>query len=165
MTTLPRLRSSSHRLAAVGTGALAALILLAPRPAQALTDEEVYRTLRFQVSPPGARIMGMGGAGIAVADDPGAAYTNPAGLAYLDRPQVMMSFKGTSFDDTAMSTFGTVPGLSPSIASGEVLLEEDGVFAPDFISYVHPLGKRSHFVNQRRQRRGVAFGQFANAAG
>jgi hypothetical protein len=150
------------QIAAAPVLALVALVLIAPRPASALTDEEVYRTLRFQVDAPGARAMGMGGAGVAVADDPGAAYTNPAGLAFLDRPQIMMSFKGTNFDDSAWSTSGTVPGLVPSTASGALLLEEDGVFAPEFLSYVHPIGKRWVVGVSRHERLNVERDSFAS---
>ena len=110
-------------------------------PASALTDEEVYRTLRFSVAVPGARAMGMGGASIAIADDPGAVYSNPAGLGFLDRPQAMLDFRGSAFDDTAESHPGDfLLGGLKTPATGTILLEEDGVVSPHFLGYAHPIG-------------------------
>src|SRR5687767_15117466 len=63
-----------------------ACVLALAGPAQALTDEEVFRSFRFNTPPPGARALGMGGAFIGLADDATATFTNPAGLGYLMRP-------------------------------------------------------------------------------
>lgn len=142
MTTSPLAPSLAGRRRAL-VAALVGLpfaLALSPRPAAALTDEEVFRTLRFQVEPPGARSMGAGGAQIAVADDPSAVYTNPSGLGFLDRPQVMLDFKGTAFDDSAWSATGLVPGLTPPGAAGQILLEDDNVGSASFIGYAHPIG-------------------------
>jgi hypothetical protein len=46
----------------------------------------------------GARAMGMSGAFSALADDPSAAYWNPAGLALLDRPEIL-GMLGSYFND------------------------------------------------------------------
>jgi hypothetical protein len=54
---------------------------------------------------PGPRAAAMGGAFVAVADDPSAVYWNPAGYSLIDRPEVSVSGIGliqssTSFDQT-----------------------------------------------------------------
>ncbi len=145
-------------------------------PARALTDEEVFRTLRFAVASPGARAMGMGGATIAVADDPGAAFSNPAGLGFLDRPQVMMDYRGTSFDDTAETHPGDfLFGGLKSPAAGTVLVEEDGVLSPHFLGYAHPIGdqwtlafSRHEWISHERDTfstyTSTIFPQFENSA-
>lgn len=123
-----------------GLGSTLLLVGLAST-AHAVTDEEIFRTLNFSVSPPGARAMGMGGATIAIADDPGAVFSNPAGLGFLDRPQAMLDFRGTVQEDTAESHPGdfSLGGLKTP-ASGNILLEEDGVVSPNFVGYAHPIG-------------------------
>ncbi|RLC20959.1 MAG: hypothetical protein DRI57_03525 [Deltaproteobacteria bacterium] len=55
----------------------------------------------------GARAMGMGGAFIAVADDATAASWNPAGLTWLERPEI--SFVGALFHRTEDNTYGKHP--------------------------------------------------------
>ena len=143
MTTSIRAHYTGRSARTIAAAALVAA-LGAPRPSSALTDEEVYRNLRFQVEAPGARAAGMGGAHVAVADDPAAAWTNPSGLGFLSRPQVFLSFKGTAFDDTAGSIPGLIPGLSPAGSVGSLLLEDDSVASADYIGYMHPIG--SHWV-------------------
>lgn len=54
----------------------------------------------------GARAMGMGGAFVAVADDPSAAYWNPAGLTQLEVPMLLMSY-GSLFDGKTQSLYGS----------------------------------------------------------
>ena len=131
--------TSARRLAAAFAGAMLAAGFATP--ASAITDEEVFRTLRFSVATPGARAMGMGGASIALADDPGAVFSNPAGLGFLDRPQAMLDFRGSALDDTAESHPGDfLLGGLKTPASGTILLEEDGVVSPHFLGYAHPIG-------------------------
>lgn len=55
----------------------------------------------------GARAMGMGGAFIAVADDATAASWNPAGLTWLERPEI--SFVGALFHRTEDNTYRKYP--------------------------------------------------------
>ena len=56
--------------------------------AYAITDSETNASIPFNLSAPGARSMGMGGAFLGLADDATAAYTNPAGLTQLVTPEV-----------------------------------------------------------------------------
>lgn len=46
---------------------------------------------KFLSIPVGARALGMGGAFVAVADDPSAMYWNPAGIARLNRPEALLA--------------------------------------------------------------------------
>lgn len=57
----------------------------------------------FRFNNPGARANAMGGAFVGVADDATAAFTNPAGLTVLTRPEVSVEFKYTEVDTTAYS--------------------------------------------------------------
>jgi hypothetical protein len=74
-------------------------------------------TLEFAMTAPGARSLGFGGAFVALADDATAAYSNPAGLVQLIRPEISLELRNWN--------------------SGEG--NETGIFSGfGFISYVHP---------------------------
>ena len=62
----------------------AALAMGSAVPAHAVTDEEVFRTFRFNFVNPGGRALAMGGAFVGIADDATAAAANPAGLTNLN---------------------------------------------------------------------------------
>jgi long-chain fatty acid transport protein len=68
-------------------------IALAPGDAEAVTIWPGASYFDFSFNNPGARAGGMGGAFIGVADDATAAYTNPAGLTVLTRPEVAGEYK------------------------------------------------------------------------
>jgi len=55
---------------------LLVLASAAGTPAQAVTDEDIYASLRISLTPPGARAAGMGGAAIAWVDDAAASRIN-----------------------------------------------------------------------------------------
>jgi long-subunit fatty acid transport protein len=67
--------------------ALAVLAAALPRPALAV-DKFAAEFLKVGV---GARALGMGGAFVAVADDASASYWNPAGLSFLDEPDLQLT--------------------------------------------------------------------------
>ncbi len=48
---------------------------------------------------PGARSLGLGGAFVALADDATAAYSNPAGLIQLTRPEISFELRGWGFEN------------------------------------------------------------------
>jgi len=68
-------------------------IVWAPGEAGAITIWPNASYFNFSFNNPGARANGMGGAFIGVADDATAAYTNPAGLTVLTRPEVAGEYK------------------------------------------------------------------------
>jgi long-subunit fatty acid transport protein len=116
--------------------ALALLILGSLQGAAlAVTDEEIFRDFRFNLSNPGARSQALGGAFIAVSDDATAALANPAGLMLLARPEFFTEIRDTNADDA----FNELDfGGGTTLLTGT---RPQAVFSPSFFSYVQP-GKR-----------------------
>jgi len=98
----------------------------------ALTDEEVYRTLKFNFITPGARALGFGGAFIALADDATAAEANPAGLTILAKPELFGELRNARFNEGA---YGTEGGL---FGSADTYLEFYNYNSPTFFSFTYP---------------------------
>lgn len=96
----------------------------------------------FNISSPGARSLGLGGAFIGLADDATAAFTNPAGLIILSRQEV--SIEGRSFDSRSEfadrgHAFGDPTGLGVDTIAGIERGEgKSDIEALSFISYVYP---------------------------
>ena len=101
----------------------------------------------FNFSNPGARAAGMGGAFIGVADDATAAYTNPAGLTVLSKPEIAVEFKHTMND--VPYYYAPAAGVYTTVDSNETT---DKI---SFLSYSHPMEKanltvyRHEMVNSR----------------
>jgi long-subunit fatty acid transport protein len=112
---------------------LAIAVIAAAAPAAlAVTDEEIFRDFRFNLSNPGARSLGLGGAFIAVADDATAALANPAGLMLLEKPEFFTEIRDRVADDSSLEQ-----SLSPfESVSSETF--PNAVFSPSFVSYVYP---------------------------
>jgi len=112
----------------------------------ALTDEEIYRNFQFNFVNPGARSLGMGGAFIAVADDPTTAQANPAGLDSLREPQFYFEYRvADRDDDTFTSDLGSL-AVDPNTGERELPFlglssgtDTDSASAPTFISFSWPL--------------------------
>src|SRR5262249_55080708 len=62
----------------------------------AQSNAEINSGIQFNFSSPGARSLSLGGAFLGLADDATAAYTNPAGLTNLTRPE--LSAEGRRFE-------------------------------------------------------------------
>ena len=90
----------------IGFAMSMALILLA---GSAHADKYAAEFLRIGV---GARALGMGGAFTAVADDGSASYWNPAGLAMIDRPELLFMHAEQFGDLASHDFFGYVQPLS-----------------------------------------------------
>lgn len=97
------------------------------------TNEELYQGLQFQFSLPGARAMAMGGAFIALSDDPTAAFFNPAGLVNLDKPQLVAEFKLDSPKSLRAAGWN-------SFTTGDLTEFSDDVIEPSFGSFAIPFG-------------------------
>ena len=111
----------------------------------AITTIEGNAGLQLSFNNPGARSLGMGGAFLALADDATAAYTNPAGLSNLSRPEFSLEYRNTDFSTLYSDTgrlLGETTGLGIDTVSGIVQKEtSEDVNSLSFISYVHPFEK------------------------
>lgn len=133
-------RQSSH----AGVSILLLFGLLAP--VGVLAQQQIV-PVQFSFSDPGARSMGFGGAFVALADDATAAFSNPAGLVQLLKPEVSMEGRGWRY-----STPFTVGGRVEGLASGNGIDTTDGLRTAtsddnltglSFLSVVVPKGNRS----------------------
>lgn len=102
-------------------GGIAWLALAAAAGAQ--SNDEIQTATQLNLSAPGARSLGLGGAFLAVADDATAAYANPAGLTQLPRPEV--SLEGRAFRFT--SRFPDSGHLPPTGVTGRGVDTVDGL--------------------------------------
>ncbi len=118
------------------------LISLVPAAVFAQTNSEINAGIQFNFSNPGARSLGFGGAFIGLADDATAAYTNPAGLTNLSKPE--LSFEGryflyrTEFLDRGHA-FGTPTNNGEDTIAGEVTARSHDIKRSfSFLSFVYP---------------------------
>jgi long-chain fatty acid transport protein len=105
--------------------------LVAAPAARAITDEEIFRQMRFNFINPGARALGLGGAFIAVADDATAAQANPAGLMQLAAPEFFVEER---FVERHSASGESPPGFFTFSSENE----NRAVTTPTFFSYVYP---------------------------
>lgn len=120
---------------------LAALVLCSlAGPAGAITDEELFRTFRFNFANPGGRALGLAGAFMAVADDATAASANPAGLMNLEGPQLFTELRSIDSDPVSLADAadGTLRGTSFNVDVTSTATFDETV-RPSFISYVYPM--------------------------
>jgi len=108
----------------------------------AQTNSEINAAVQFNFSNPGARSLGFGGAFIGLADDATAAYTNPAGLTNLSKPE--FSFEGRYFQyrneflDSGHA-FGAPTGNGTDTVAGEVRNRtQDSTKSFSFLAFVYP---------------------------
>jgi long-chain fatty acid transport protein len=81
-----------------------------------ITDIENNASIPFNLSNPGARSMGMGGAFLGLADDATAAYTNPAGLTQLVTPEISVEARHSDYSLPFIN--GGTASVSPFNGSG-----------------------------------------------
>lgn len=135
--------------------------LTLPAAALSQTNLETNAWIQFNFLAPGAGNLGLGGAFVAIADDATAAYTNPAGLPTIARPEVHAEARhwrythvytdhGRIENETPTNCFGlgetcldTVEGLQDGTA-------EDRVGGLSFLSFVYPR-KRWAFALYRHE--------------
>src|SRR5882762_5680207 len=82
--------------------------------AAAQTNDEIFPTLQWNFSTPGARANGMGRTFIGMADDASAAVTNPAGLISLTKPQVYAEYKNTRLKVDRLAAQDSLTTLQPT---------------------------------------------------
>jgi len=111
----------------------------------AITTVEGNAGLQFSFNNPGARSLAMGGAFLALADDATAAYTNPAGLSNLYRPEFSIEYRNTDYS-SLYSNIGRLlqepTGLGidtiPYVTREESSEKVDSL---SFLSFVFPMEK------------------------
>ncbi|RMH75972.1 MAG: hypothetical protein D6681_21885 [Calditrichaeota bacterium] len=111
------------------------------------------RNLRISFPAPTARYVGMGGAGIGLADDPGANSLNPAGSALFSRPAVAFS---------TWLVYQEVEEPSLNCAGAPLHQEQSELFVDQvFLSTVVPMGRlRLGTYRQVHTDRRIAFEVF-----
>jgi hypothetical protein len=125
----------TKKLALVLTAAFAVLVA---RPGAAITDEEVFRTFRFNFVNPGGRAGAMGGAFVGIADDATAAAANPAGLTNLIAPEFFVELRLDDPDPTKIRAFVDDPRGGPDPVLTASKGGPDSMLFPSFISWVKP---------------------------
>jgi hypothetical protein len=110
-------------------------------PASALGQEAVV-PLQFSFSDPGARSMGFGGAFVALADDATAAFSNPAGLTQLLRPEISIEGRRWSYS-SPFTEHGRVENLPSGFGIDNTVglqtaTSEDDLSGLSFLSLVYP---------------------------
>ena len=123
---------------------MVAVGLLMPTLANAQASVEVNAGIQFDFVNPGARSLGLGGAFTGLADDATSAFTNPAGLRFLTRPEISIEGRYRHY-----STLFTHSGHAFGVPTGEGIdtqlglvdrTSKDAVFGASFISAVYPKG-------------------------
>lgn len=127
-------------------GTLALLVGLSLLPA-GVKGQEAAVPLQFNYSDPGARSTGFGGAFVALADDATAAFSNPAGLVQLLKPEISIEGRHWSY-----STPYTEGGRAENLPSGigidstvglRTATSDVGITGISFLSFVYPKGNWS----------------------
>ena len=122
-----------------------AIALVGANSAYAITDSETNASIPFNLSAPGARSMGMGGAFLGLADDATAAYTNPAGLTQLVTPEVSAEARHTNYSIPYAN--GGTATIGPFNASGVNSSDSDSSTSNlSFLSFVLPHDRWSFAV-------------------
>ncbi len=113
------------------------------RPCPATAPPSGIANVPFDLLPPGARALGIGGAFTAIADDATAAEANPAGLTNLTRPELSIHGRSTDFQVKAYTgdayyadSYNGQPGVPPAFDR-----LHDRNSAVSFASYVQPFDK------------------------
>src|SRR6185369_14434846 len=122
--------------------------ILVSSPLFAITDEEIFRALTLNLTTPGARAIGMGGAFIGRADDATACETNPAGLTILSRPEISFEYRhrDARHTDTTINNLPITnldvnptrpdPGINFALADFRAADALDSLDNLGFVSYV-----------------------------
>lgn len=131
--------------ALLARAAVVACVVAITGSALAATDEEIFRGLTFDLANTGARATSLGGAFVAIADDPTAVRSNPAGLGDVSEPEFFVSIVGADNDPIeSRSRFGSLEVAPVTGARNLPYLSLTGVSdrsestAPGFLGVVWP---------------------------
>ncbi len=123
--------------------------VLAASQAFAVTDEEIFRDLRFNFINPGGRSLAMGGAFVSLANDATAAQANPAGLTTMLSSQLFVEIRFANPDDVSTSTSFRDP-INPSDGFDvTVETKPNKTTSPSFLSYTYPLDRLSFGLSRQ----------------
>ncbi len=122
------------------------LFILIAAKLTAQTNEEINAGVQFNLSPPGAKNLALGGAFTGLADDATAAYSNPAGLLWIEQDEFFLEVKSQSFRTNypfGGSASGEPTGIGiDNIPNLEIRTFESRTTDLSFISYVRKLSSR-----------------------
>ena len=109
----------------------------------AVTDEEIFRDLRFNFINPGGRSLAMGGAFISLANDATAAQANPAGLTTMLSPQLFAEIRFANPDKVSTDTSFRDPITPTDGFDVAVKTTPSAIVSPSFLSFTYPLDRLS----------------------
>lgn len=122
--------------------------LIAASDSFAITDEEIFRDLRFNFINPGGRSLAMGGAFISLANDATAAQANPAGLTTMLSPQLFAEIRFANADATTTKSSFRDPITSTDGFDVDVKTTPSEIVSPSFLSFTYPLDRLSFGVSR-----------------
>jgi long-subunit fatty acid transport protein len=138
------------------TAALATSLLAVTSTAQAafVAEWPDIFGIDFRFNNPGARANAMGGAFIGLADDATAAYTNPAGLTILTKPEVTLEYKYGKYTNLVFD-----PVITGSTVGHKDVEYPETLQGLSFLSYVYPTEKATFAVYRHQlMNQKTAFG-------
>ena len=112
-----------------------------------VSGQEASVPLQFNFSDPGARSMGFGGAFVALADDATAAFSNPAGLTQILKPELSIEGRSWSYS-TPYTEGGRAEGLPSGLGIDSTVglrtaTSDVDITGLSFLSFVIPKGRWS----------------------
>jgi long-chain fatty acid transport protein len=141
----------SRRRCVVALGLAAWIARESPAAAQATVQFPV----QFEFLAPGARSLALGGAFIAAADDATAAFTNPAGLAFIGRREVSFEGRYRRVDTPYLAggrVSGLVTGRGPDTIPTPVYARDiDSRWAPTYFAFMLPLKANATITAYRHE--------------
>jgi hypothetical protein len=84
------------------------------------TNDHFYRSWRWSTTPGSARAVGLAGAYVAMADDGGGAFLNPAGIVTLDKSEVSLNLLAAQSGTVGVDALGPWTGLAAAGGAARV---------------------------------------------
>ena len=134
------------------------MLLYFGAPGYCQTNDHLYRSWRWSTTPATARAVGFSGAYLAVADDAGAAFLNPAGIVTLAKSEVSVSFLSAEAGSAGPDHLGPWSGVAA--AAGAARLSRKTALACYF---TRPRAGRIQLSNEFRLPDGSSDGGYLDA--